>query len=273
MPEGPSIVILKDEARGLVGRRVVAVEGNTRIDKERLVGERIVALRSWGKHFLIELPTFSLRVHFMMFGSYRIDARKEAEPRLGLRFRAGELNLYTCSVRFIDEPLDAVYDWSADVMSDTWDAAAARKKLRAMPETLVCDALLDQNVFAGVGNIIKNEVLFRVRVHPLSTVGALPAAKLRAIVDQARRYSFEFLEWKRRFVLRHHWQVHNKGTCPHCGRKLTRAWLGKTDRRSFFCEHCQVRYGAVRKPPGAQRSSKSARSTKSRRSKATRSDQ
>ncbi|MEO5843411.1 MAG: hypothetical protein ABIQ33_01075 [Caldimonas sp.] len=46
MPEGPSIVILKDEARGLVGRRIVAVEGRTRIDKERLVGQRIVALRS-----------------------------------------------------------------------------------------------------------------------------------------------------------------------------------------------------------------------------------
>src|SRR5215218_5288668 len=100
MPEGPSIVILKDEAKRLVGQRIVAVEGNTRIEKERLVGQRIVALRSWGKHFLIELPTFALRVHFMMFGSYRIDARKEAEPRLGLRFApGGELNVYTCSVR------------------------------------------------------------------------------------------------------------------------------------------------------------------------------
>ena len=47
MPEGPSIVVLKDEAKGLVGKRIVAVEGNTRIEKERLVGHRIVALRSW----------------------------------------------------------------------------------------------------------------------------------------------------------------------------------------------------------------------------------
>ena len=31
---------------------------------------------------------------------------------------------------------------------------------------MVCDALLDQTVFAGVGNIIKNEVLFRTGVHP-----------------------------------------------------------------------------------------------------------
>ena len=243
MPEGPSIVLLKDEARSLVGRRTVAVEGNTRIDKERLVGERIVALRSWGKHFLIELPTFALRVHFMMFGSYRIDARKEAEPRLGLRFRKGEFNLYTCSVRYIDDPLDEVYDWSADVMSDTWDAAAARRKLRALPETLVCDALLDQNVFAGVGNIIKNEVLFRIRLHPLSTVGALPARKLAQLVDEARRYSFDFLEWKRAFVLRKHWLAHTKRTCPRCAIPFVKAHLGTTHRRSFFCERCQKRYG------------------------------
>ena len=42
MPEGPSIVILKDEAKRLVGRRIVAVEGNTRIEKERLVVETSV---------------------------------------------------------------------------------------------------------------------------------------------------------------------------------------------------------------------------------------
>ncbi len=244
MPEGPSIVILKDEAKRVVGRRIVAVEGNTKIDKDRLVGQRIVALRSWGKHFLVELRAFALRVHFLMFGSYRIDARKEAEPRLGLRFaRGGELNLYTCSVRFIDEPLDAVYDWSADVMSDTWNAAAARRKLRAMPDVLVCDALLDQNVFAGVGNIIKNEVLFRIRLHPLSTVGALPARKLAQLVDEARRYSFDFLAWKKAFVLRKHWLAHTKRTCPRCAIPFVKAHLGRTNRRSFFCERCQKRYG------------------------------
>ena len=65
-------------------------------------------------------------------------------------------------------------------MSDTLGRARrAPEAARRCRETLVCDALLDQNVFAGVGNIIKNEVLFRIRVHPLSTVGALPAAKLR----------------------------------------------------------------------------------------------
>jgi endonuclease-8 len=245
MPEGPSIVILKDEARAFVGRRIEAVDGNTRIAKERLVGERVVALRSWGKHFLVELATFSLRVHFLMFGSYRIDARKDVPPRLGLRFQGGgELNLYTCSVRFIDEPLDEIYDWSADVMADAWDPAAARRKLRAMPEALVCDALLDQDVFAGVGNIIKNEVLFRIRLHPLSKVGALPPRKLAQLVAEARRYSFDFLEWKKAFVLAKHWLAHTKVTCPRCRIPFVKAHLGRRQRRSFFCERCQRRYGA-----------------------------
>ncbi len=235
-------MILREEARGLVGKRILGVEGNTTIDKERLIGQRIVALHSWGKHFLIEMPLFSLRIHFLMFGTYRIDDRKEVPPRLGLRVRSGQFNVYTCSLRFIDAPLDEVYDWSADVMSERWDAAAARRKLRAMPDELVCDALLDQNVFAGVGNIIKNEVLHRIRLHPLSTVGALPARKLAQLVEEARRYSFDFLAWKREFVLRKHWLAHTKRTCPRCALPFTKAHLGKTQRRSFFCEHCQRRY-------------------------------
>jgi endonuclease-8 len=259
VPEGPSIVLLREQVTRFSGRNILAAEGNARIDMQRLVGEEVRAFRSWGKHFLIELPRVAVRIHFLMFGSWTIDERKEREPRLRLAFSNGEVNFYSCAVRLIEAPLEATYDWAGDVMSEQWDAAAARRKLRARPKVFICDALLDQDVFAGVGNIIKNEVLFRVRVHPLSLVGALPAARLRAIVEQARQYSFEFLEWKRQFVLRKHWQVHNKGTCPRCGGKLTRAWLGMTDRRSFYCEYCQRRHGPARKPAGAQRSSKTAR--------------
>jgi endonuclease-8 len=243
MPEGPSIVILKEEAARFTGKKILRVEGNTTIGKERLVNQRIVAVRSWGKHFLIQFPGFALRVHFLLFGSYRIDERKDRPPRLSLGFaRGGEFNLYACSVRFIEDDLDDVYDWSADVMSDQWDAAAARKKLRAMPDILVCDALLEQTLFAGVGNIIKNEVLFRIRVHPMTTVGALPARKLRELVEQARQYSFDFMAWKKAYVLKKHWLAHAKRMCPRCDTALTKAHLGTTNRRSFFCERCQRKY-------------------------------
>jgi endonuclease-8 len=258
VPEGPTILILREQVARFTGCRIEEATGNAKIDKTRLVGQPVRAFRSWGKHFLIELPTHALRVHFLMFGSYLIDERKPREPRLSLRFATGELNLYSCAIREIEQPLDEVYEWRGDVLSDTWDPAAARRKLRAMPNSLVCDALLDQAIFAGVGNIIKNEVLFRILVHPSSQVGALPATKLRALVAQAREYSFDFLAWKREFVLRKHWLVHNKGTCPRCERKLTRAYLGERDRRSFFCEHCQRRYRAAVARPRVQKSSRGA---------------
>ena len=252
MPEGPSLVILREQAAAFAGKTIARVEGNTSIDKDRLVGQRIVALRTWGKHFLIEMPEFSLRVHFLLFGSYRINERKEAPARLSLQFDGGdELNFYTCSVKYIEEPLDEVYDWHADVMSGAWKPALAVKRLRAAPETLACDALLDQDVFAGVGNIIKNEVLHRIHVHPLSTVGGLPAAKLRELVGQARQYSFDFLEWKKAYVLKEHWLAHRKSQCQRCDLPLTKATLGKTHRKSYFCGNCQALYGPTQDVPAA----------------------
>ena len=244
MPEGPSIQILREQAAGFAGKIVRHAMGNSRIDMARMKGRRLVAVRSWGKHFLLEFEGFAVRIHLLMFGSYRINEGKEgATPRLSLGFAGGkELNFYTCSVRYIEEPLDAVYDWGADVLSDAWDAVAARKKLRAMPDTLVCDALLDQTVFSGVGNIIKNEVLFRIRVHPLSTIGALPAPKLRELVAQARQYSFDFLAWKKAFVLKQHWLAHTKTNCTRCDIKFMKGNLGKNRRRRFFCENCHHRY-------------------------------
>jgi len=243
MPEGPSLVILREQAAAFAGQAIVRAEGNTTLDKRRLAGQRILALRTWGKHFLIELPSFALRIHFLLFGSYRINERKDAPPRLSLQCEHGELNFYTCSVKFIEEPLDEVYDWQADVMSDAWNPTLALQRLQAVPDTLACDALLDQDMFAGVGNIIKNEVLYRIHVHPLSPVGALPEAKQHELVDEARQYSFDFLAWKKAFVLKQHWLAHRQSTCRRCQRPLTRATLGKTRRQSYFCAHCQTFYG------------------------------
>jgi endonuclease-8 len=242
VPEGPSIVILREAAAKFRGKTVRRAAGNTKVDVSRIQGRRVVAIRSWGKHFLVEFRGFALRVHMLMFGSYRIDEAKDAPARLTLEFDNGVIHFYSSSVKYMEGALDETYDWRVDVMNPAWDPKLARRKLKAMPETLVCDALLDQDVFAGVGNIIKNEVLFRIRVHPLNRIGDLPPRKLGQLITQAREYSFDFLEWKKQFVLRKHWLVHTKRTCPDCGGPVTKLYLGKTQRRTFFCPHCQVRY-------------------------------
>lgn len=242
MPEGPSIVILKDAVLSFKGKKVIAATGNTTIGKERMNGKKIVDFKSWGKHFLICFTGFTLRVHLMLFGSYRINERKKSAPRLSLAFENGELNFYACAVKFIDEPLDEVYDWTVDIMSESWDPRKAKRKLKAAPDMLACDALLDQHIFAGSGNIIKNEVLFRIYVHPASKVGNLPAGKLNELVKEVSNYSLDFYSWKQQYILKKQWQAHTKKTCPRCSIPLIKEYMGRTKRRTFFCSNCQQQY-------------------------------
>ena len=111
-----------------------------------------------------------------------------------------------------------------------------------IPETLICDALLNQNIFSGVGNIIKNEILYRVKVHPKSIVGEIPTIKLNKLIKETRNYSFEFLNWKRDLVLKKQWLVYTKKICLRCNFPITKEYTGANKRISFICTNCQILY-------------------------------
>lgn len=244
MPEGPSIVILKEEVKSFRKKKVIAVEGNTsKIDLKRPEGKVVKDFKSWGKHFLICFEKdYTIKIHFLLFGTYRINERKDTKPRLSLQFEDGEINFYTCSVTEITTPLNEIYDWTGDVMNPKWDKKKAREKLAEHGDDLVCDALLNQDIFAGVGNIIKNEVLYRIRVHPETQVKNLPPKKLDELLKEAVKYSFQFLEWKKEYTLKSHWLAHTKKICHRCELPMIKKKLGKTNRRTFYCEGCQVNY-------------------------------
>ncbi|GAA4449792.1 DNA-formamidopyrimidine glycosylase family protein [Rurimicrobium arvi] len=240
MPEGPSIVILKELVQQFANKKVIAVSGNAKLDIDRAKDQKVIAFRSWGKHFLICFKGWAFRVHLLMFGSYRINEEKDTQPRLSLIFPNGSLNLYSCSVKIIEGDLSDTYDWSADIMSDEWDPKAAVKKLREHKEMLLCDALLDQEIFSGSGNIIKNEVLFRERLHPANEAGWLKPKQLSSLVKAVHDYAFDFLKWKKEYTLKSHWQIHTRKECPRCKLPAHKEYMGKTHRRTFFCTNCQL---------------------------------
>ena len=62
--------------------------------------------------------------------------------------------------------------------------------MKRNPGLLACDVLLEQDIFADVGNIIKNEVLYRICVQPESLVNKLPEPKFKKLIEEARTYSF-----------------------------------------------------------------------------------
>src|SRR5690606_19284746 len=140
-------------------------------------------------------------------------------------------------------PLDEGYDWTADVMNPSWDDKKGLDKLNNLPEMMVCDALLDQHIFSGSGNIIKNEVLFRIRVHREGMLGQMPVEKLKELIQETVHYSHQFYTWRKAFELKKHWCIYNQRMCPRDNAPVERAKLGKTRRRSFYCPQCQIRYG------------------------------
>jgi endonuclease VIII len=247
--EGPSLHLAAEQLQPFIGRKIERVSGNSKIGIERLPGLKVKEIFAWGKHLVFQFDTFALRVHFMLWGTFAAtvrgrsvtgDYRRSGPPRLVLNFPNGEITIWAASVKFVEDPdAKSTYDFSADIMADEWDGRAALAKVRAFSRGEIADVLLDQAIFGGVGNIIKNEVLFRTRVNPFARVRDISDRKLRAIVADARTFSFRFLELRRTFSLRKNLEVYRRSACPRCGGKIERRVHGQRARRSFFCPRCQ----------------------------------
>ncbi|MEO7311573.1 MAG: DNA-formamidopyrimidine glycosylase family protein [Chitinophagaceae bacterium] len=242
MPEGPTLVIAKEKLHSFIGKKIISAGGYAKVDMDQLYGQKITDIKTWGKHLLICFTDFTVQIHFLMFGSFLVDETKRINPKLHLHFADTDLYFYMTSVHIIYEPLTRVYDFSADIMNNAWDAKKAVQKMKDQPSAMVCDSLLDQRIFSGSGNIIKNEVLFRLKLHPQNTISNLPAAKLTALAKETRKYAFDFLKWKLKNEFSKHWQAYEQKECPRCEIPLHKKLLGKTKRQTYFCDNCQVKY-------------------------------
>jgi endonuclease-8 len=133
-------------------------------------------------------------------------------------------------------------------MSPKWDADKAFDSISSTPDASIADVLLDQEIFAGVGNIIKNEVLWRVRLHPETKVKEIPSSQLKELIAETKKFSLLFYKWRKVFQLRKHLDIYQKSSCPRCGAKVKREKTGKRNRISHFCSVCQIRHEKEHQP-------------------------
>ena len=240
MPEGPQMVFLKELAEPFVGERVVKAEGDAKnIPFDLLKDQPLTEIRTFGKELLFCFPGFTIRVHLMLFGKYAINNTINRPLRLGLTFETGEINFYACDCRLIRQPLEQVYDWSTDVLHESFNQDKALEKFYQKPGKLICEALLDQTILAGVGNGIKNEVLFRRQIHPESVVGEIPEPEMKNLIQACVSLSFEYLYWKQQGTGEEHWQVYKQKICPRDQLPLRKEKIG---RSCYFCDRCQHLY-------------------------------
>ena len=205
MPEGDTIFrAAATLQRALAGKRVERFESVfpalTRIhDDHPFTGTTIDNVRAHGKHLLMQFSNgYVLRTHMRMNGSWHIYRRGEPWQRSRHRMRVLVATADFEAVGF-DIPVAEFVKERAlakhaelsklgpDVLAADFDRREAIRRLGERSSSEIAEALLNQRVMAGLGNVYKSEVLFLCGVHPFARVGGLAAAELECLVDTGRR--------------------------------------------------------------------------------------
>jgi endonuclease-8 len=123
-----------------------------------------------------------------------------------------------------------------DVLAADFDAGAVAAAMRADPARGLGDALLDQTLVAGIGNIFKSEACFAAGVDPWRPVGDLSDEELRGVLAAAREQMTRAVESGR-----HNWHVYrHRGPCPRCGARIASRGQGDANRTTYWCPGCQA---------------------------------
>jgi endonuclease-8 len=275
MPEGDTIFrAARTLHRALAGHPVTRFSSVypalTRIDEDApIAGRTIAAVEARGKHLLVHFaPALTLRTHMRMSGSWHIYRPGERwqlpsrDARIVIETPAFVAVAFNVAVaEFLDarqlERQDDLRKIGPDLLGDAFDEDDAMRRLRARGVEGVADALLNQRVVAGIGNVYKSEVLFLERVHPETPVSAIGDDTLRALLRTARRLlqanvadaSSEIVTYRglRRTTGRTDpaerlWVYGRSGDpCRRCGTRISYRKTGRDARGTYWCDTCQLR--------------------------------
>ena len=245
MPEGDSVHRAAQRLQVLVGRHVevetphprAAVKGIA----ERLDGRRLEQVDAVGKNLLLRFEGgLILRSHLRMSGRWRVEARGRArvgKPWLVLRSAEHEAVLWNGAVLELlrDDPKLRL---GPDILAEEPDFDGMLARLRAEPqEREAGDALLDQRLVAGIGNLWKAEALWEARVSPWRPLGQLGDGELWAVLEAAHMLMRKSVAGPRppRRVYRRAGRA-----CPRCGGIVRSASQGRHARTAYWCPGCQV---------------------------------
>jgi endonuclease-8 len=137
-----------------------------------------------------------------------------------------------------------------DLLSASFDAGEAVRRLREHSGVPLGEALLDQRVLAGIGNVYKSEICFIERVDPWAPVSVLSDDALASLVATARRLLLANVGGGRRVTTgvarpgASLWVYGRAGRpCRRCGTRIESRLQGNQGRVTYWCPHCQQ--GAV----------------------------
>jgi endonuclease VIII len=241
--EGPHIRYFCEQLTPYAGRLITDASGDTKLDSTWLLEQPFPLPISRGKLLFLPVDERALRIHFLMFGDLRINREWPGKRlTLWLALAADQIRFYMSSVKVVPtERIGHDHPAELDITNEAWVPAYAWSLARQRhADDFLCDVLLDQTLFAGLGNKIKNEALFRARLHPLARVRTLAEDQQAALTEAIRQFTTEFSQAIRTGErVETTIQIYGKKRCPTCGSPVVKADFGVDPRRCFFCPHCQ----------------------------------
>lgn len=241
MPEGPAILHLRNKLLPFKGKVVTKAGGYGKMPTAWIKGKKLTDITTWGKHLLFVFGKDVVRVHLGLFGEIVINERKKVNPSFFLQFASGEMNGYVVRALKLEKPIKETYDYRIDILSDKFDKPYVKSLIKTKADKTIDDVLMDQDVFSGVGNKIRNESLYLAGIHPLSVTGSIPSAKITKLINSVVSYAKLFYNELEKNDEHETFYVYKQDYAKD-GSEVTMKVLPKTKRKIYFSEHKQELY-------------------------------
>jgi endonuclease-8 len=217
----------------------------------RLDGRALERAESRGKHLLLHFEGgLALHSHLGMRGTWHLHrrGRRWRFPRssawIALSDGATEaVNFFGSKLRIVTESGlrrdPRLARLGTDLLSDEFETETGVRALRgAGPQAELGEALLDQSLVAGIGNIFKSEACFEARVDPWRRLETLGDDELAAVLERARAQMLASAEGRRRG----RGAVYRRAgmPCGRCGAAIRSRQQGDAARTTYWCPRCQA---------------------------------
>ncbi|QOW11664.1 hypothetical protein Q73A0000_15425 [Kaistella flava (ex Peng et al. 2021)] len=238
MSEGPSIIFLKNKLQRYKGKTVSKVSGDSTIDESLFENATLIDIQTFGKNFLFIFKEFFAAIEVNLVGNVLVNKRKKIAAGFSFHFEENEINFYNSDVKvFQGKPTDH-FNFKTDISKPEFDADFILNELQSNHhDEKIGAALLNQNILAGVGPIIRTETLYHAKIHPDSLIKAIPEKKLIFLLKMVVDYAEEFLTLLKTDSVEKNALIFEKKNCPKDKFPLVIAEVGKV--KTYVCEKCQ----------------------------------
>jgi endonuclease-8 len=219
---------------------------------ERLHGRAVTDVTAHGKHLFLRFgDDLTIHSHLRMTGSWRVHPEGQRWARAPRRawlvitkddnnvvqFDGPVLELMTETRRRFDRRLALL---GPDIIKDDFDADEVVRRARADDPTRgLGDALLDQRIVAGIGNLWKAEGCWLAELDPWRSLQDVSDDELHRVLDELRPRMQESARDGNQ--ARHRKIYNNTGrACPRCGTRITSRGQGDDNRTTYWCPGCQT---------------------------------